>query len=116
MSARMFNDLERHKSAASQVTFLTMELLEGETLENRIQREGAMNTARAPPLVQQMADGLTAIHEVSVVHRDFKPSNVLLVESGIKVRLVITDFGLARAKALAVGSEFLPEVAGKTAS
>ena len=99
-------DLERHKSGESQVTFLTMELLEGETLENRLQREGAMNSAQALPLVQQMADGLSAIHEVAVIHRDFKPSNVLLVTSGVRLRVVITDFGLARAKALAVVSEF----------
>lgn len=99
-------DLERHRYGASQVTFLTMELLEGETLESRIQRDGAMHTGQALPLVQQMADGLSAIHEVGVIHRDFKPSNVLLVASGAKVRVVITDFGLARAKALAVVSEF----------
>jgi eukaryotic-like serine/threonine-protein kinase len=98
-------DLERHKSDASQVTFLTMELLEGETLESRIQRDGPIGTGEALPLVRQMADGLAAIHEMGVIHRDFKPSNVLLATSGSRVRVVITDFGLARAKALAVVSE-----------
>ncbi len=99
-------DLERHKTGASQVTFLTMELLEGETLESRLQRDGAMRAEHALPLIEQMADGLNAIHDMAVIHRDFKPSNVLLVVSGIKIRVVITDFGLARAKALAVVSEF----------
>ncbi len=98
-------DLERHKSGTSQVTFLTMELLEGETLENRIKRDGPMNIEQALPLVRQIVDGLSAIHEMAVIHRDFKPSNVLLATSGAKTRAVISDFGLARAKALAVGSE-----------
>lgn len=98
-------DMERDKSATSQVTFLTMELLEGETLESRIQRDGPISAGEALPMVRQMADGLAAIHEMGVIHRDFKPSNVLLVTSGARVRVVITDFGLARAKALAVVSE-----------
>ncbi len=98
-------DLERHKGADHQITFLTMELLEGETLENLLQREGALDVGDAFPLIEQMVEGLMAIHDVAVIHRDFKPSNVLLVQTGTKTRVVITDFGLARAKALAAVNE-----------
>ena len=84
------------------VHFLTMELLEGETLARRLQARGPMAPAEALPLVLQMCDGLAAAHAEGVVHRDFKSSNVLLVQrrgttgdSGT-TRAVITDFGIAR--------------------
>src|SRR5208282_6533462 len=61
--------------------FLTMELLEGETLSQRLRRTGAMTTGEALPLVAQMAAGLAAAHLAGIVHRDFKCSNVMLVRS-----------------------------------
>src|SRR5205823_7414780 len=72
--------------------FLTMEFLEGETLEQRL-RAGRLDTAAALPIVEQMAAGLDALHAQGVVHRDFKPGNVLLAPE----RAVISDFGLAHA-------------------
>jgi serine/threonine protein kinase/tetratricopeptide (TPR) repeat protein len=95
-------DIARHKAvvgndASSDITFLTMELLEGETLADLLRREGRLGTREALPLVLQMIEALGAAHSVGVVHRDFKPSNVLLVGSLEQVRLVVTDFGLARA-------------------
>ncbi len=79
--------------------FLTMELLEGETLHDRIRERGPLTVEEALPLVRQMAAGLEAAEKVGVVHRDFKTGNVMLVpsdgeESG--VRAVIADFGMAR--------------------
>src|SRR5208337_4959742 len=106
---KMF-DLGRHRPppeadlSAGAVTFLTMELLEGETLAARLRRVGRMTTAEVLPLVQQMAEALAAAHDVGVVHRDFKPGNVMLVpaKSGEgKERAVVTDFGLAKAFAAA---------------
>jgi eukaryotic-like serine/threonine-protein kinase len=106
---RMF-DLERHRPppeanpSAGVVTFLTMELLEGETLATRLRRVGRMTTSEALPVVRQMAEALVAAHDVGVVHRDFKPGNVMLVpaKSGDRPeRAVVTDFGLARALAAA---------------
>ncbi len=80
--------------------FLTMELLSGETLYEHIRQQGPMSTTAALPLVRQMAAGLEAARKAGVIHRDFKSSNVVLVEapevSG-GVRAVVTDFGLARA-------------------
>ena len=91
-------DLAWHQPNPSSppVFFLTMELLPGETLSERLQRRGRMSSADAMPLIEQMACGLDAAHGEGVVHRDFKASNVMLVDAGGKVRAVVTDFGLAR--------------------
>jgi serine/threonine protein kinase/tetratricopeptide (TPR) repeat protein len=95
-------DIERHSSIAadgtnSDITFLTMELLEGETLADLLRRQGRLATTEALPLVLQMIEALSAAHSVGIVHRDFKPSNVLLVPISNGLRVVVTDFGLARA-------------------
>ena len=76
--------------------FLTMELLAGETLAERLRQEGSIPSKQALDLVLQMVAGLAAAHEHSVAHRDFKGSNVMLVESPAgKTRVVVTDFGLS---------------------
>ena len=92
-------DLARHPAdAAADVAtvFLTMEFLDGETLAEPLRREGRMSPAEALPLLAQMADALDAAHRAGVIHRDFKPANVMLAPSGEGVRAVVTDFGLAR--------------------
>jgi tetratricopeptide (TPR) repeat protein/tRNA A-37 threonylcarbamoyl transferase component Bud32 len=97
--SRIF-DLGYHRvEGGGEVTFLTMELLPGESLAARLRTVGRMTASEAYPLVAQMASALTAAHEAGIVHRDFKPGNVMLVptkgaEPG--VRAVVTDFGLAR--------------------
>jgi len=92
-------DLGFHPSPRGRVTFLTMELLAGESLRCRIQREGPLKPIEALPIVAQMADGLFAAHAYGVVHRDFKSDNVMLVPASANggPRVVVTDFGLARA-------------------
>ncbi|MCC6537273.1 MAG: protein kinase [Bryobacterales bacterium] len=78
------------------VVFLTMELLEGETLARRL-RQGPLSEAEALPLLRSIAEGLGALHAQSIVHRDLKPGNVMVTPSpGGTSRAVITDFGLAR--------------------
>jgi TolB-like protein len=76
--------------------FLTMELLNGESLASRIHRHGPLTPDEALPLIEDMVDGLKAAHRVGVIHRDFKSANVVLVEEADGTRAVITDFGLAR--------------------
>ncbi len=79
--------------------FLTMELLEGETLDARLQSAGCLSIGRAAPLVAQMAAALHAAHRAGVIHRDFKSGNVVLVDDADDrggTRAVVTDFGLAR--------------------
>jgi serine/threonine protein kinase/Tol biopolymer transport system component len=89
-------DIERHSSPEGDIVILSMELLRGETLANRLRRLGAMSVDDAGPLVLQMIHGLTAAHRAGVIHRDFKPGNVYLErDSEGGTRVVITDFGLA---------------------
>ena len=84
------------------VVFLAMELLRGETLADKLHRDGRFQTTDILPIARQMAAGLAAAHRVGVVHRDFKSLNVMLVEpiaGDHDMRVVITDFGLARRSA-----------------
>jgi tetratricopeptide (TPR) repeat protein/tRNA A-37 threonylcarbamoyl transferase component Bud32 len=94
-------DLGHHQTplGGGGITFLTMELLAGETLSEQLRRTGRLSTADAFPLVAQMASALAAAHSAGIVHRDLKPGNVVLVpskEGEGGVRAVVTDFGLAR--------------------
>jgi tRNA A-37 threonylcarbamoyl transferase component Bud32 len=73
-------------------TFLSMEYVDGEDLGSLLRRVGRFPEDRALEVSRQMCAGLAAVHERGVVHRDFKPANVMIDGAG-KVR--ITDFGLA---------------------
>jgi serine/threonine protein kinase len=73
-----------------------MELLQGKTLAEHLRSKGHMNTALALPLIVQIADALSAAHHAGIIHRDFKPSNVILLDSAEGQKAVVTDFGLAR--------------------
>ena len=93
---RVYEVFSHEQPSGERVWFLTMELLEGQTLTERIQQNGPFNAGAAVGLVEQMVAGLAAAHELGIVHRDFKSSNVMLVDSPAgKTRVVITDFGLA---------------------
>jgi serine/threonine-protein kinase len=59
-------------------------------------RAGPFPSESALPLVRQMAAGLDAAHRAGVVHRDFKPGNVMLEGRDEETRVLITDFGLSR--------------------
>ena len=89
-------DLFRHATSANRsILLVSMELLRGETLAAYLERMGRMTWPEASSLALQMADGLGAAHEIGILHRDFKPSNVILVQGTKSTRAVITDFGLA---------------------
>jgi serine/threonine-protein kinase len=72
-----------------------MEFLDGETLAERLHREGRLAAREALPLLQQIAEGLAAIHARGLVHRDVKPGNVMLVKGEAGPRAVVTDLGIA---------------------
>jgi tetratricopeptide (TPR) repeat protein/tRNA A-37 threonylcarbamoyl transferase component Bud32 len=106
---RVYELYEATTARGIPIHFLTMELLEGESLARRLSRKGRMTTDEALPIVRQMCDGLDAAHAEGVIHRDFKSSNVMLVprastggeKATESTRVVITDFGVARALHLA---------------
>ena len=95
-------DLEAHLSAndtcvsAAPITFITMELLVGETLAERLHRTGPLREHQLRELAKQVAEALHAAHSAGVVHCDLKPSNIFLSGSESAPRIVVTDFGVAR--------------------
>lgn len=73
--------------------FVVSELLEGETLRERLRTGPLSSTRKAIEYAQQMARGLAAAHEKGIVHRDLKPENIFITHDG---RAKILDFGLAK--------------------
>ena len=92
-------DLGAHAlSTTGVLQFLSMEFVEGISLGEKLERDGPMPVPDAVSVAQQLLSGLQAAHEAGILHRDFKPDNVMLrPASGEKYRAVIMDFGLARA-------------------
>jgi len=80
------------QDAASGAHFLTMELVEGESLDRRLPASG-LSVPKLLDLAATLADALAAAHDKHIVHRDLKPGNVMLTADG---RLKVLDFGLAK--------------------
>ena len=78
------------------ICYLVTEYVEGETLEAR-QKRGRLDQRETAKLVAQIADGLQYAHQHGVIHRDVKPSNILIDSAG---KPHITDFGLAKVESL----------------
>lgn len=75
--------------------YLVMELIDGISLQDKLDRKGPLDVKEVLRIGLQAAEGLAAAHKQGLVHRDIKPANILL-ENGVE-RVKITDFGLARA-------------------
>jgi serine/threonine protein kinase len=78
---------------ANGIQFLVLELIDGETLADRIGK-GALPLDEALPIARQIAEALEAAHERGIIHRDLKPANVALTRDG---NVKVLDFGLAKA-------------------
>lgn len=76
--------------------YLVMELVDGQTLKDKLNGAGPLETTEVLSLGRQIAAGLAAAHEKGLIHRDIKPANIL-IEPGVEPRVKLSDFGLARA-------------------
>jgi tetratricopeptide (TPR) repeat protein len=83
----------RDVGAQGGLLYLAMDLLDGETLYERLSRDGPLPEPEALRIADGMLDALAAAHRAGIIHRDIKPQNVFL-EGG--QRVVLLDFGLAR--------------------
>lgn len=79
------------------VPFIVMELLEGEDLNQRLQREGKLTPAATARLVQAISRALQRAHDVGLVHRDLKPGNIFLAKEGDHEVPKVVDFGVVKA-------------------
>lgn len=81
--------------------YLVMELLAGETLADRLDREGTLSIERACHITAQALSAISAAHAAGVVHRDLKPENIFLVrpESG-RDQVKLLDFGISKVQSL----------------
>jgi peptidoglycan hydrolase-like protein with peptidoglycan-binding domain len=86
---RVFDFLEANGTA-----YIVMQLLHGDTLENRLRRSGPLKPEEIDRILWPLLDGLEQVHNAGFLHRDIKPANILLDQAG---NPTLIDFGASRA-------------------
>lgn len=74
--------------------YIVMELIEGITLKNYIEKKGHLSTRETISIAIQIANGIECAHNNQIIHRDIKPQNIMISREG---KVKVTDFGIARA-------------------
>jgi tRNA A-37 threonylcarbamoyl transferase component Bud32 len=87
---------------ADDLVYFVMGLVEGESLAVRLKRRGRLSVDESRRIFKETADALYAAHQQGVIHRDVKPDNILL--EGTRGRVMVTDFGIAKALSAAGGT------------
>ncbi len=85
-----------HGVTDSGTPYIVMELLQGESLKERLQRGGHLDLGQTSKLVAQVAQVLAAAHQLGIVHRDIKPGNIFLVTTAYDLFAKVLDFGIAK--------------------
>ena len=90
------NEIHTAHTSQGDLDFLTMELLEGDTLSGYLNARGKLSPKEALAIAKQICDGLAEAHRRGIIHRDLKTGNVILCRTqNNALRVVITDFGLS---------------------
>src|SRR5438093_9830547 len=87
------------------LVYFVMAYIDGEPLGSRLKRRGQLSPEEARRILMETADALGAAHALGIIHRDVKPDNILL--EGSRGRVVVTDFGIAKALSSTTGSATL---------
>ncbi|MEO6576162.1 MAG: serine/threonine-protein kinase, partial [Polyangiaceae bacterium] len=82
--------------------YIAMELLEGEDLGKRLQREKRIDNTQLVTVITQVCRALTKAHALGVVHRDLKPDNIFLVRDDDREIAKVLDFGIAKSNSTAL--------------
>jgi hypothetical protein len=88
--------LDHGVDEATRVPFIAMELLEGESLEQRVKRLGRLSASETFDIISQIVRALSRAHDAGIVHRDLKPENIFLVRNEEEHVAKVLDFGIAK--------------------
>ena len=86
------------------VPFIAMELLDGESLAQRLELGGRLSVAETAKILTQVGRAISRAHEAGIVHRDLKPDNIFLVKNDDEEIAKVLDFGIAKATGGALGN------------
>ena len=85
-----------HGTIDGRIPYIVMELLEGESLGNRIARLRQLPLEETAVVLSQTCKALSKVHGLSIVHRDIKPDNIFLIDSDGELFVKVLDFGIAK--------------------